>query len=560
MRVTWLEQHGTSYHEAVYLPSFSSDRAYRDACRPPPVPRPSGAQTLDPLVAIANHTIFGGCSADQVAKQPGTALANSPIEPFIAADPKRPGVLLTGVQQDRWTNGGSRGLRGGVSGDGGKHWYLSLPSGISQCTGGVFPRATDPWVTYGPDGAAYFFSLAFVELVDPNANGRSAMLVSKSTDAGLTWGRPTTLIDDTDPLFFNDKNSITADPYRPGYVYAVWDRLAGPPSAFVAPGGSDENASSANAARAAIAHDGLARARAHLAKNRANAANAAVPAVPDTFGPTYYSRTTDGGKTWERASPIYDPGQGAQTIGNLIQVLPNGDVLDFFTNIDAAGNLDIGYVRSTDKGFSFERTQHVVATMNGYGAITPDAKTPIRDASILFSVSTNRVSGKVVVTWQDTRLDPTNVLNRVFYTESNDAAATFSTPVRIDKTPANAATPLRTQAFNPTIVAADDGTLAVTYYDFRHDTSAAGQELADTWAIFCKPTATASCTNAASWGHELRLTPKSFNLADAPLVTAGLFLGDYFGLATQGKSIWPAFVTATGKQQTTLWTRRIALP
>ena len=526
-------------------------------------PRQSSAQTLDPLVAIASHTIFAGCSADQVAKQPGTDFANSPIEPFIAADPKLPGVLLTGVQQDRWSDGGARGLRGGISGDGGNHWYLSLPLGTSRCTGGVFPRATDPWVTYSPDGTAYFFSLAFVELVDPNANGRSAMLVSKSTDHGLTWGRPTTLIDDTDPLFFNDKNSITADPYRNGYVYAVWDRLAGPPSAFIAPGGSDENASATNAA---LAHAGIARARAHLARNRANAnrANATgttgtvtpTPAVSDTFGPTYYSRTTDGGKTWERASPIYDPGQGAQTIGNVVQVLPNGDVLDFFTNIDAAGNLDIGYVRSTDKGFSFERTQHVVATLNGYGAITPDANTPIRDANILFSVSTNKLSGKVVVTWQDTRLDPNNVVNKVFYTESNDAAATFSTPVEVDKTPANAAAPLRTQAFNPTIVAADDGTLAVTYYDFRNDVSTAGQELADTWAVFCK----ASCTDAASWGHELRLTPKSFNIADAPLVTAGLFLGDYFGLATQGKSIWPAFVTATGKSQTTLWTRRIALP
>ena len=153
------------------------------------VPRQSAAQTLDPLVAVANRTNFAGCSADQVGKQPGTNLPNSPIEPFLAADPKRPGVLLTGVQQDRWTDGGSRGLRGGISGDGGKHWYLSLPSGVTQCAGGVFPRASDPWVRYGPDGAAYFFSLAFVELVDPNANGRSAMLVSKSSEPSMPWPR-----------------------------------------------------------------------------------------------------------------------------------------------------------------------------------------------------------------------------------------------------------------------------------------------------------------------------------------------------------------------------------
>ena len=123
-----------------------------------------------------------------------------------------------------------------------------------------------------------------------------------------------------------------------------------------------------------------------------------------------------------------------------------------------------------------------MATLNGFGAITPDAKTPVHDANILFSVATNKVSGKVVVTWQDTRLDPNNALNSVAYTDSNDAAATFSAPVRIDKTPANAAA-LRTQAFNPTIVAADDGTLAVTYYDFRNDTggrrAGAGRHLGD---------------------------------------------------------------------------------
>ena len=33
------------------------------------------------------------------------------------------------------------------------------------------------------------------------------------------------LIEDTDPRFLNDKNSMTADPNDANYVYAVWDRL-----------------------------------------------------------------------------------------------------------------------------------------------------------------------------------------------------------------------------------------------------------------------------------------------------------------------------------------------
>ena len=108
------------------------------------------------------------------------------------------------------------------------------------------------------------------------------MLVSRSTDSGQTWSNPSTLIRDG-PLFFNDKNTITADPIDANYVYAVWDRLA-------AAGG----------------------------------------------GPAIFARTTDGGNTWEGARPIFDPGPRSQTIGNLIVVLPNGALINLFTQLDQA--------------------------------------------------------------------------------------------------------------------------------------------------------------------------------------------------------------------------------
>jgi len=518
------------------------------------------AQTLGPLVRVASHTIFADCTADAVATQPGVNFPNSAIEPNIAANPAVKGELLIGVQQDRWNDGGSRGLRGALSGDGGAQWLLSLPTGVSSCTGGKYPRATDPWVTYQPDGTAYFFSLAFVELTDPNVNGHDALLISRSSDGGLTWGRPKALITETDPLYFDDKNSITADPYKNGYVYAVWDRLAGPPSAFIAPGGSDERAATSAASVAAVEHDGMARARAHIARNRAVAAGR-IPAsaVPDTFGPTYFSRTTDGGKNWELATPIYNPGRSAQTIGNVIQVLPNGDVLDFFENISDQGVLDIGYVRSTDHGFSFETRQHAITTMSGVSSIAPQTRTSLRDASILFSVSVAPVTGRIAITFQDTRLDPKAVVNSVFVTESTDNGKTFSEPARIDQTPFNKDRLLR-QAFNPTIVAAADGTLVATYYDFRNDTgTVAGQDPTDVWTVSCKPAPNETCTGSAGWRHELRLTPRSFNIDNAPLTSAGLFLGDYFGLATQGTTVYSAFTTATVPGRTTLWSRAINL-
>ena len=42
----------------------------------------------------------------------------------------------------------------------------------------------------------------------------SIMYVNKSTDGGLTWGPPTQLVRNDSLFKFNDKNSITADPFE----------------------------------------------------------------------------------------------------------------------------------------------------------------------------------------------------------------------------------------------------------------------------------------------------------------------------------------------------------
>jgi len=130
-----------------------------------------------------------------------------------------------------------------------------------------------------PDGTVYQSSLSFNGGVLA-AGSSSAILVSRSTDGGATWSNPTTVISDG-PSFFNDKESITADPTDSRLVYALWDRLD-------------------NASR----------------------------------GPTYFSRTTDGGVSWEIARSIYDPGPNSQTLNNQVVVLPDGTLIDFFTRLD----------------------------------------------------------------------------------------------------------------------------------------------------------------------------------------------------------------------------------
>src|SRR4051812_4773981 len=75
-----------------------------------------------PLTKVSDGDPFAGCTADNIAAQKKTGAILYPaseLEPWVAADPSDPGRLIAGWQQDRWSNGGSRGLVAGVTKNGG---------------------------------------------------------------------------------------------------------------------------------------------------------------------------------------------------------------------------------------------------------------------------------------------------------------------------------------------------------------------------------------------------------------------------------------------------------
>src|SRR4029453_2032764 len=176
----------------------------------------ASTSTVGALQQVSGTSPFAACSADNIAAQPGTVYANSEVEPWLAAsrvDRNADGAadLIAGYQQDRWNNGGARGVYASVLYQGA--WRQVAIPGTSACVGGSHLRATDPWVTFSPDGAASFFTLA------TSAGNDSALYVNKSVDGGLTWAAPVTLIEQDSVFNFNDKNSITADPFDSRYVY-----------------------------------------------------------------------------------------------------------------------------------------------------------------------------------------------------------------------------------------------------------------------------------------------------------------------------------------------------
>jgi hypothetical protein len=467
----------------------------------------AGVFTVAPLTVASGPSPFGGCTVGAAA---GSVLyPNAEEEPWVDANPTHTDNLIAVWQQDRWSDGGAHGLVTGVSQDGGHTWSETFPhfstcAGGTVANGGAYDRSSDPWVSFGGDGTAYQVSLSF----DANDNA-NAVLASRSTDRGLTWSEPWTIIRDSGNrdvgYAFNDKESVTADPTTPGYAYAAWDR-------FVSPNGT---------ARESI--EGLLNSRSFRE-------------------PIWFSRTTDHGQTWEPARNIYDQSEFTGTIGSQIVVAKNGDLLDFFDEFSIHKNADksrgewMSVIRSTDQGLTWSKNSTKIAPSRERIAFDPDTGRNIRAEGGLPEVAIDRATGALYVVWQDASFSG---VDEIAFSMSTDNGHTWSTPIKVNQTP-RSSTAADQQAFVPGVHVAPDGTVAVTYYDFRENTPAPGVPT-DYWIVHCH----SACTDPSSWvGNENRLTTSSFDIEQAPAARGpfGYFLGEYEGLTNVGNAFVPVFV------------------
>ena len=173
----------------------------------------AAALTPGSLVQVSGASPLAGCTADNIAGQSGTAFVGSEVEPWVDVNPTNPANIVGIWQQDRWSNGGSRGLVVGRSATGGTSWTAVTTLKTTLCTGGTaangggYQRATDPWVSFGPTGIVYQLSLSFNDVSPPftTFDFDHALRASRSTDGGLTWSDPVVVIRDTAPTVFNDK-------------------------------------------------------------------------------------------------------------------------------------------------------------------------------------------------------------------------------------------------------------------------------------------------------------------------------------------------------------------
>jgi len=446
--------------------------------------------TVSPLTLVSGPSPFAGCTIGGRSDGSSVNYVNSEVEPWVAVNPTNPNNIVGVFQQDRWSDGGARGLVTAVSHNGGQTWsatwaHFSFCSGGTVANGGDFDRASDPWVTFAPNGDLYQISLS----VSADTL-TSAILVSKSNDGGDTWSEPTTLIRETSAFNFNDKESITADPTNASNVYAVWDRSRFP---------SDQ--ANLNALRSFAFR-----------------------------GDIMFSRTTNGGASWEPARAIFHPKALDFTIANQIVVLPDGTLVDVFADFKGSGinapGIFVAVIRSTDQGVTWS-DPIIVDHLRTVGVTDPDTGQGVRTGDIIPDIAVDPSNGNLYVVWQDSRFSG-GAHDDIAFSQSTDGGMTWTDAVKINQTTNDAA------AFTASVQVAADGTLGVTYYDFRNNTPAAGVPT-DYWFIHCH----GACTDPANWSETHVAGP--FDMETAP-VARGFFVGDYEGLTSSGNGFLPLFI------------------
>src|SRR5881227_2944182 len=152
------------------------------------------------------------------------------IEPSIAVNPANAKNVVTVYQEGRIADGGDATNGFATSTDGGKSWRTGELPGLTTYPGqgGVFERASDAVVAFGPNNVVYANSLVFD--FNNNLGLRSGIAVNVSKDGGVHWSPPVILQDDQ-LGGLNDKNWIVVDTsdapgHHKGRVYVVWDRVA----------------------------------------------------------------------------------------------------------------------------------------------------------------------------------------------------------------------------------------------------------------------------------------------------------------------------------------------
>jgi hypothetical protein len=426
-------------------------------------------------VMVANVDPFGSCGGGPDVAYPGAQL-----EPTLAVDSNNPRHFVGAFLQDTNDIGGSRGVVAVTSFDGGRT-MSQVPLPVTRCAPGGLPfdEAAFPWVSMGPDGTVYAIVNVF------NQAGGDAIAATVSADGGATWTNQKTILDTTAPGEYDERDSVTADPRRPGTAYAVWDHT--------------------------------------------------VRKVGDNIftDAGMLSITHDYGRTWSTPQTIVAPEQLTMTDTHRIVVNPHtGTLYDFYNDIHwTSPSLTVltsaidEMISSTDGGATWSNP---VIITGDTGLVDADPRAP--------GVELNTFTAGFIEPAVDPVTDELYLIcegsdynnwsyDQIQIVTSTDHGQTWSLPEVVS--------PPGVLAFDPSIAVNAAGQVAVSYYDVRTLTASAPKNTVPT---------TAWLAVSPRGGHDFSresLLASAFDFRRAPNV----FLGWYQGLAASGSGFRALFTT-----------------
>ncbi|MFL5823626.1 MAG: sialidase family protein [Solirubrobacteraceae bacterium] len=297
-----------------------------------------------------------------------------------------------------------------VSRDGGRTWRLVLIPGTTRCSGGPLDAASDPWVSFGPDGTAYEIQNTYVRR-PPELQRRFGSAIgvrtSVSRDGGSHWSAPVVLASDSPTAATEaDKPAVIADPRRPGVAYATWFEST------------------------------------------------------LTSSSVMFAKTTDAGRGWSSPSAIYTiPSSLGSAFAWGSQIVPlrrRALVATFEVGPLPDNTNEILVTRSADRGRTWSEPR-LIGTVRNREPFDPDSHQTVRTVPGGPSIAVDG-AGVVYIAYGDIR-DAHH--GPILLTRSTDGARNFTRPRAVVTGP--------TQHFTPTIAARPNGVLGLSFYDFRDD-------------------------------------------------------------------------------------------
>jgi hypothetical protein len=428
----------------------------------PPVAKGPAPELAPPprlQVLPAPHTVVRVSPPE--AKQPGeTAVAINPVYPDHIVVSSFQGRQLGKYTSNNFTYN---------SADGGKTWTMIAAPNPDRRNQG------DDVVTFGPDGTVfhcYLSALGYREVAPLRAC--SGLFVRRSRD-GLKWEPPVAIVDHINTVEpMEDKPWIVVDggagsPHR-GNVYVSWTR-------FDKYGSKD----------------------------------------PEHRSRIYFSRSKDGGKSFDPPVRVSDKSGGALDDKNTVEgavptVGPKGEVY-----VAWAGPGGILFDKSDDGGFSFGKDVKVADQPGGWDF--PSVGLPRHNGMPVTGcdVSGGKNRGTVYVCWGDKRNGDADV----FVAASRDSGKTWGEPVRVNTDPPKNG---RDQLFSWMAVDPLDGSVNVVFFDRRDATSTTDARL---WVTVAR---------SVDGGKTFANFPVKLDPFD-PLG----FSGDYNGIAARGGRVVAVF-------------------